>query len=381
MKSTFIHRPSDSHDQTKAQVNSPATGQEDSRPNLLESGDTVALPWDSVDRYLSGQGMHINLERPPRQFAGGLANLNYLIEINGREYVLRRPPQGDVLPGANDMAREHRVLHALAPHYPYAPRAVLYCEDAGVIGAHFQIMEYRAGRVISGAVIPPDIAVQEIGQKLAGAMVDMLVQLHSLDPLVVGLGDLGKPEGFLSRAVTGWTRRAELASSNQPHKAIHVISEWLEKNMPPELQPTLLHADFKLDNLVLHQQTLKPVALLDWDMSTRGDPLFDLATLLSYWTEAGDPPAMHDLGQMPTAGYGFPSRDEVVQAYASATGRDVSNFAFYRVLCMFKLSVVFMQLHARYRSGATTDPRYSRFGELSRGLLEFTHDLAQGRHA
>ena len=142
-----------------------------------------------------------------------------------------------------------------------------------------------------------------------------------------------------------------------------------------------MHADFKLDNLILHPQTLEPLALLDWDMSTRGDPLFDLATLLSYWTEAGDPPAMHDLGQMPTAGYGFPSRDEVVQAYASATGRDVSNFAFYRVLCMFKLSVVFMQLHARYRRGATTDPRYRRFGELSHGLLEFTHDLAQGRHA
>jgi aminoglycoside phosphotransferase (APT) family kinase protein len=377
MKSTFIRRPSGDHGQAEA----PATGPQDTQPNLLEASDTVHLPWDSIGRYLSGRGMHINLERPPRQFAGGLANLNYLIEVDGREYVLRRPPQGEVLPGANDMAREHRVLHALAPHYRYAPRAVLYCADATVIGAHFQIMEYRAGRVISGAHLPPDIAVPEIGQKLAGAMVDLLVQLHSLDPLAVGLGDLGKPEGFLARAVTGWTRRAELASENLPHKAIRVISAWLEKNRTPELQPTLLHADFKLDNLILHPRTLEPVALLDWDMSTRGDPLFDLATLLSYWTEVGDPPAMHDLGQMPTAGYGFPSRDEVVQAYASATGRDVSNFAFYRVLCMFKLSVVFMQLHARYRSGATTDPRYSRFSELSRGLLEFTHDLAQGRHA
>lgn len=349
--------------------------------NLRAAGDTVPLPWDNVGRYLSGQGMHLNLDRAPRQFAGGLANLNYLVEIDGCDHVLRRPPLGEVLPGANDMAREHKVLHALAPHYRYAPRSVLYCADDAVMGAHFQIMEYRPGRVISGDQLPPDIVTPAIGQKLAGAMVDLMVQLHALDPAETGLGGLGKPEGFLARAVSGWTRRAALASESEPHQAIRFISEWLEKNRPPELEPTLLHADFKLDNLILHPETLEPVALLDWDMATRGDPLFDLATLLSYWTEAEDPPAMHELGQMPTASYGFPSRDDVVRAYANATGRDVSNLAFYRVLCLFKLSVVFMQLHARYRSGATTDPRYSRFGELSRGLLEFTHDLAQGRHA
>ncbi|WP_372656702.1 phosphotransferase family protein [Hydrogenophaga sp.] len=381
MTSTFIQEQTGSQGPAKVQVPPPATSPQGARPKLRKADDTVPLPWDSIGRYLSGQGMRLELERPPRQFAGGLANLNYLVDIDGREYVLRRPPLGEVLPGANDMAREHRVLQALAPHYRYAPRAVLYCADTAVMGAHFQIMEYRAGRVIGGAHIPPDIVAPAIGQQLANSMVDLLVQLHALDPVATGLGDLGKPEGFLARAVTGWTRRAELASENQPHRAIRFISAWLEKHRPPELPPTLLHADFKLDNLILHPQTLEPVALLDWDMSTRGDPLFDLATLLSYWTEAGDPPAMHELGQMPTAGYGFPTRFEVVQAYARATGRDVSNLAFYRVLCIFKLSVVFMQLHARYRSGATTDPRYSRFGELSRGLLEFTHDLAQGRHA
>lgn len=381
MTSSSISEKSGSCGHGQEAVQPLATDQKSVLPNLRDAAETVPLPWDSIGRYLLGQGMHINLERAPRQFAGGLANLNYLVEIDGLEYVLRRPPLGEVLPGANDMAREHRVLQALAPHYRCAPRAVHYCADPAVMGTHFQIMEYRAGRVFSGAHLPQDIVVPGIGQMLTGSMVDLLVQLHSLNPAAVGLGDLGKPEGFLARAVTGWTRRAELASESQPHQAIRFVSTWLEKNRPPELQPTLLHADFKLDNLILHPQTLDPVALLDWDMSTRGDPLFDLATLLSYWTEAGDPPTMHDLGQMPTAGYGFPSRIEVVQAYARATGRDVSNLAFYRVLCTFKLSVVFMQLHARYCSGATSDPRYSRFGALSRGLLEFTHDLAQGRHA
>jgi len=377
MTSTPISERSGGPWETKALVQVPAMCRQDPGPNLLEVANTVPLPWDSIDRYLSGQGMRINPERTPRQFAGGLANLNYLVEINGRDYVLRRPPLGEVLPGANDMEREHRVLHALAQHYRYAPHSVHYCADPTVMGTHFQIMEYRAGRVIGGAQLPLDIATPEIGQKLARSMLDLLVQLHALDPEVVGLTNLGKPEGFLARAVSGWRRRAEIASDNQPNEAIRFITAWLEKNRPPELQATMLHADFKLDNLILHPQTLAPVALLDWDMATRGDPLFDLATLLSYWTEPGDPPAMHDLAQMPTASYGFPSRNEVVQAYARATGRDVSNWAFYRVLCLFKLSVVFMQLYARYRSGATTDPRYSRFGELSKGLLEFTHDLAQ----
>lgn len=380
MNSTSITAQSGYHGQARVLAQAPSTDALGAGPNLRTAGDTVPLPWDNVSQYLSGRGMRLNLEHAPRQFAGGLANLNYLVEIDGTDYVLRRPPLGEVLPGANDMAREHRVLQALAPHYHYAPRSVLYCDDDAVMGAHFQIMEYRSGRVISGAHLPPDIVAPAIGQKLAGSMVDLLVQLHALDPAKTGLGDLGKPEGFLARAVSGWTRRAELASKDEQHQSVRFISAWLEKNRPSELPPTLLHADFKLDNLILHPQTLEPLALLDWDMSTRGDPLFDLATMLSYWTEAGDPPAMQELAQMPTAGYGFPSRNDVVQAYARATGRDVSNLAFYRVLCLFKLSVVFMQLHARYRSGATTDPRYSRFGELSHGLLEFTHDLAQGRH-
>lgn len=353
-----------------------------SPPEQLRSmADAVPLPWDQLQLYLARRDIHMDMGRPPRQFSGGLANLNYLIELNGASYVLRRPPLGEVLPGANDMAREYRVLSALSPRFEFAPRTLLYCDDSSVLGAHFLIMEYRQGLTVGGDVIPSAINTPDIGTRLGNTMIRLLAQLHALDPATVGLGTLGRPEGFLARAIEGWSRRAEVASDGRATEAIRFISTWLAEHRVPEIQATLLHCDFKLDNLILHPDTLAPVAILDWDMATRGDPLFDLATLLSYWTEAADPPAMHRLAQMPTAAHGFPSRNEVVADYARATGRDVSNFVFHRVLCLFKLAVVFLQLHARFRSGATTDERYADFGELAAGILDFTHDVALGRES
>ena len=157
------------------------------------------------------------------------------------------------------------------------------------------------------------------------------------------------------------------------------VSRWLERNQINGGEPTLLHNDFKLDNILLDPQTLSPRAILDWDQGTRGDPLFDLATLLSYWAEPGDPPAMLDVAQMPSHQDGFPSRAEIVRSYAQITGRDTSNFKYYRILAMFKLSVVFMQIFAQYRRGTSVDQRFKRLGKLSLGLMEFAYDIAQGR--
>lgn len=351
------------------------------RERFRSEAEVVSLEWDKLQRYLAHRNLRMDQERPPRQFSGGLSNLNYLIELDGAPYVLRRPPLGEILPGANDMAREHRVLSALSQHYEFAPRTLLYCDDETVLGAHFLIMEYRPGLTLDGSVIPASIDSPDIGARLTATMVQLLARLHAVDPGAVGLGALGRPEGFLARAIEGWSHRADRACDGQPTAAIRSISAWLAQHRVPELPATLLHCDFKLDNLILQPDTLAPVAILDWDMATRGDPLFDLATLLSYWTEAGDPPAMHRLAQMPTAGHGFPSRREVVAAYARATGRDVSNFIFHRVLCLFKLAVVFLQLHARFRTGATRDQRYAGFGDLAAGILEFTHDVALGHES
>ena len=179
--------------------------------------------------------------------------------------------------------------------------------------------------------------------------------------------------------MAGWRQRMEISSDETPPAAGVAVADWLAANQVPDGAPTLLHNDFKLDNVLLDPETLAPVAVLDWDQGTRGDPLFDLATLLSYWTESGDPPAMHDLAQMPSAGNGFPTRAEIVERYAKRSGRDVSDFLFHRVLAMFKLGVIFMQIYAQYRRGTSSDERFKRFGDLTNGLMAFAHDVAQGR--
>lgn len=340
--------------------------------------ETAPLDWMRLSDYLAEQGHALDLLRPPRQFAGGFGNLNFLVTVDDQHCVLRRPPFGFVPPGANDMAREHRVLSRLGDAYPLAPRSLHYCEDPSVLGAHFLIMEYRQGLVI-GHQLPDGLGGPTAGSSLSLMMVSVLASLHEVNPESAGLADLGKPQGFLARATQGWTRRAEAVTEGRVRALVTDISRWLAGRVPPEMPATLLHCDFKLDNIVLDPLTLKPCAVLDWDMCTRGDPLFDLATLLSYWVEPSDPDAMHQLRQMPTALEGFYSRTEVMSAYASITGRDISNFLFYRVLALFKLGVVFLQLHARFLSGATTDPRYAGFDRLGRGILEFTHAAMSGK--
>jgi aminoglycoside phosphotransferase (APT) family kinase protein len=347
-------------------------------PKFRPAEETVALDWEKLSEYLASKGYALDTTEVPRQFAGGLGNLNYRIQIGDAAYVLRRPPLGPIPPGANDMAREFRVLSRLWKRFPQAPRGLLYCEDPSVLGAHFLIMEYRAGLTIGGEM-PVQLDSTRVGSQLATTMVGLLSKLHSIDPAAVGLETLGKPDGFLTRAVDGWEKRARLAIGNQPQPIIDELCAWLRANQVPDGRATLLHCDFKLDNIVLDPRDLRPVAVLDWDMATRGDPLFDLATLLSYWTEASDPPAMHDLAQMPTASPGFPSRREMAAAYAALSGRDLSDFLFYRVLAMFKLGVVFLQLYARYRAGATQNPRFEGFEKLGYGLLEFTHEIAHAR--
>ncbi|CAO3433192.1 phosphotransferase family protein [Azospirillum doebereinerae] len=344
--------------------------------------DTARLDWSAIADHLAAHGLRLDGDIPPRQFSGGLANLNFLVSVDGGPAVLRSPPPGPLPPGANDMAREHRILSRLWRALPLAPKSLHLCEDPEVAGHPFILLEHRPGLTLAGAAPPALERTPTAGARLGPLLVDALADIHAVDPAAVGLGGFGRPEGFLDRAVAGWTKRAHLSAGpdGAPPPAVEVAG-WLADRLPRvrPSPPTLLHNDFKLDNLILAPDRLEPVAILDWDQGTRGDPLFDLATLLSYWTEAGDPPVMHDLAQMPTARFGFPSRRDAAERYAARTGRDLSDFQFHRVLALFKLAVVFQQLHGRYRSGTTSDPRYAAFGGIARGLFDFTHDIAQGR--
>jgi aminoglycoside phosphotransferase (APT) family kinase protein len=349
-------------------------------PAFKSRDDEVKQDWDSLDRHLRSRGHALTGGEPPRQFASGFGNINYLLEMDGELRVLRRPPTGPVPPGANDMGRESRILTGLWREFPLAPKCLHFCDDASVLGAPFFIMEYRPGLVIGGEM-PAAVAAREApGAQLGGVLVGLLDDLHRVDPDAVGLGDLGRPEGFLERTAAGWIKRARLAWDGEPPPVVDEIADWLGADRSlPEQATSFLHNDFKLDNVVLDADSLEPVAVLDWDLGTRGDPLVDLGVMLGYWTEAGDPEAMQRLRQMPTGGYGFPTREAVAADYAARTGRDLSGFKWYRVLTSFRVAVIFMQLHRRYREGGAGDPRFMQFGTLAEGLLDFSHEVAQGR--
>lgn len=340
-------------------------------PRFRPDSETVPQDWAALGRHLAAAaGRRLDRDPPPRQFRGGFGNLNYLVTLDGAPAVLRRPPPGPRPRGANDMVREARILTALHPFFPLAPRCLHATDDESVLGAPFLLMEHRDGIVI-GDTLPPDAGAAEAAH-LAASLVDVLANLHAVDPAAIGLGDLGRPDGFFHRTVEGWIRRAEAAWTAPPPAVGELARRLRAVDLPGEPAPAaLLHNDYKLDNLILDRSTLAPVALIDWDLGTRGPALWDLAVLLSYWTEPDDPPAMHDLRQMPTAAPGFPCRAEIAAAYAARTGADVEALPAYLTLARFRLAVVFRQIFRRWRETGDGGERCRGFDTLADGLLAF----------
>ncbi len=340
--------------------------------------ETHPIDAEKLADYLTTVGLHLNREIPIQQFATGLANINYRLAVDARLMVLRRPPPGDLPPGAHDMTREHRVLSRLHEVHPLAPQSLHLCQDTTILGVPFQIIEYRPGTVIKGDDSTLLQDHPDRCQRLGEMLVETLTSVHQVDVAKIGLQDFGKPDGFIARGIKGWRTRAERLKPAASTLSLAVeLGDWLANQTINDRAPTLLHSDMKLDNLILDSTTLEPTAIVDWDMSTRGDPLFDLATMLSYWTEADDPECMHRLAQMPTKLPGFPSRSDVFEMYATNTGIDVSDFNVFRVLAMYKLAVVFLQLFALYGPGAKADPRYADFDRLGEELFLFARDVAR----
>lgn len=298
-----------------------------------------------------------------RQFGGGAANLTYRLDFDGQEYVLRRPPLGPLAPSSHDMAREYRVLSVLHRAYPEAPRAFLFCEDAAVIGAPFFVMECRRGIVVRRS-LPEGFAAAPDSQRLMSeALVDALARLHAVDYGALGLGDLGKPEGFLARQIAGWHDRWQRAKVDEV-PAMDEVHAWLVAHVPAQSAAALVHNDYKLDNVMLDEADPgRVVAVFDWDMATLGDPLSDLGALLTYWSEPSDPAPFRAMAMMPTTA-GFPSRQDLVERYARASGRDVSAIGFYHVLGLFRLAVIAAQIYVRFHRGQTRDERFAAFGKL-----------------
>jgi len=305
-------------------------------------------------------------ERPLtiQQFGGGAANLTYLIDYGSHEYVLRRPPLGNVAKSAHDMNREYRVLSVLYKEFPYAPRAYLYSDDETIVGAPFFLMERRHGVVVRRALPAIFADMPTAPRQMSEALVDALVDFHAVDYEALGLGDLGRPTGFVDRQIEGWYRRWQAAKTEELVDMENIYT-WLKANRPATAYQTLLHNDYKLDNVMLAADNPgRLTAIFDWDMCTLGDPLCDLGTLLTYWTQPTDPPYMQRVAMMPTGEVGFMTREELVARYAQESGRDVSQINFYHALGLYRLVVIMAQIHIRYVLGQTQDERFSVFGEM-----------------
>lgn len=304
------------------------------------------------------------------QFPGGKANLTYLVRAGDTELVLRRPPLGPVAPGAHDMAREYRVLSVLHRSFPKAPRAFLLCEDPEVMGSPFFVMERRHGHVVRDSW-PAAIGVDDQFRRRVGAnLVETLAELHLVDHLALGLGDLGKPEGFLERQVSGWTGRWERAKDREV-PAMDEVARRLAAAIPLPQAATLLHNDFKLDNTMIDDSG-SIVAVFDWDMSTTGDPLVDVGTTLAYWSGGGL--ASFAAADLVVLGDAFGPPD-IIERYGAATGFDLGGIDWYRALGMFRIAVIVQQIYIRWVRGQTEDDRFEGLGELVPPMAEAAVEL------
>ena len=313
-----------------------------------------------------------------RQFGGGAANLTYLLDYGTHEYVLRRPPLGPIAKSAHDMAREFRVLSVLYQQFAQAPRAFLYHEDADLIGADFFVMERREGSVVRRQLPAQFAAVPDATQQMSAALVDRLVELHAVDYEALGLSALGRPAGFVSRQIEGWQRRWHRAKE-QDLEAMDFVYFWLITNEPANTRSTLVHNDYKLDNVMLaSDDPSRIVAIFDWDMCTLGDPLCDLGSLLAYWTEPTDPPYFQAMASMPLGDLGFMSRAELVERYAQKSGASVDKIAFYYALALYRLTVIIAQIYIRYARGQTQDGRFARLGQVIPLIAQAAKDVASG---
>ena len=295
------------------------------------------------------------------QFPAGSSNLTYLISFNGNEFVLRRPPFGNTVKTAHDMRREFNVLSKLSRIYQPAPKPLLYCDDEAVIGSEFYLMERRRGLIIRG-IAPTELeSSPELQNRVCRSFVGNLAELHRIDFAAAGLDELGKPEGYVRRQVEGWTKRYLAARTDELPEMEQVI-RWLDENLPAESGASLVHNDYKFDNIMLDPNDLTSVtAVLDWEMVTIGDPLMDLGTTLGYWMSRDAGEQMLSMPFNPRILMENISRRDLVDMYAEYSGRDISNALFYYIFGTFKIAVIAQQIYARYLKGFTKDKRFSNF--------------------
>jgi aminoglycoside phosphotransferase (APT) family kinase protein len=308
-----------------------------------------------------------------RQFAGGASNLTYRLDWpGGRSLILRRPPAGVKAKGAHDMGREHAIQSRLAPVFPYVPAMVAFCQDDSVIGSDFYVMQRLPGTIVR-ADLPAGVTLDEpAARALCETFLDVLAELHRVDVHAAGLDDLGKGEGYVARQVGGWSERYRRARTDDVGD-LETVMTWLHAHQPADVATTVIHNDYRLDNVVLDglgTGDARIAGVLDWEMATLGDPLMDLGGAMAYWIQADDEPSYLAIRRQPSHLPGMLTRAEMVAGYTARTGREVppERWRFYEVFGLFRLAVIAQQIYYRFHHGQTTNPAYGEFLQVVRYL-------------
>lgn len=314
-----------------------------------------------------------------RQFASGHSNLTYSIQYEGRNFVLRRPPFGTRPKSGHSMIREYSVMNALKPVFSAVPETYFHIgDDDSPLGAEFYVMEQVDGRKLDRD-IPASWGFGEAeGRKLCLSFFEKLVELHKVDFKAIGLGDFGRPEGYVERQVLGWNGRYERAMTDDV-ESFEDVRGWLEANMPKgEVGHSILHGDYRLDNVILSEENpFEIMAVLDWEISALGDPLMDLGNTLAYWTDPGDPEPMKSMRAQPCLEPGMLNRAEICEFYAKETGYDLSKFDFYMVYGVFRLAVIIQQIYYRYYHGQSKNKTFAAFGKRTNALGQYARLLIE----
>ncbi|WP_298539210.1 phosphotransferase family protein [uncultured Aquimarina sp.] len=310
------------------------------------------------------------------QYTHGYSNLTYLLQIEDKEYVLRRPPFGAIKRG-HDMGREFKVQSGVYKAFPKVPKMYAFTDDESILGCPFYIMEKVDGIILSAREAKKRNVPASDFKTIADSWLNTFVELHNIDYKAVGLEDLGKPEGYVGRQVLNWGKQY-LNAATDDVPAAEKVMKWMEEHQPKDYRYSLVHNDFKYDNVVFKDDSWNEViAVLDWEMATLGDPLMDLGTSLGYWTMNSDHAFVQQGIPSPTIMEGNPSRSEIVALYAQKSGREVDHLVFYYAFGLFKIAVIAQQIYYRYNKGLTTDPRFAQLNKAAELLCNLAWQAIQ----
>jgi len=338
------------------------------QPQFENKNNDKEIDWTLLENYLRSQNIiEGDLPFVVEKFSAGYSNLTYFIRAGDWEAILRRPPFGPLPPKAHDMKREYEILHNLNQVFSLAPKPYIYCDDSTIMDRHFYIMEKKNGVVIDDSFPQQFSLIPQSRQLVSEAVVKTLIQLHEVNYVEAGLENIGYPEGYLSRQVHGWIKRYNNTKTVEID-GVEELEKWLLNNLPTSPMPTIVHNDFKLNNMMFSEKDPSQIiGVFDWELSTIGDPLTDVAAMIAYWEEEGDP--FTGLTTV-TKQHGFASRRDMLEMYARQSGRDVDQIDYYLTFAFYKIAGILQQIYYRWKIGEAKDERFAKLEEGVTNLLK-----------